>query len=638
MAEKSIETYFKEQFDIDIKDYPQNVQQGLIDIEKNHNRSWTLDVYCKNKNNMEKRAIFYRGTTVTYQELFDTVEQYAAAFVGMGIKENMEVPMCMANCPEFVYVILALNLLNARMNCFGPFDMDYLTEIINECDSSFMICTDDQYPKISKAIDDSNVEKVIMFSLADSLPGGKDPYINLDRKYYNFKNHVSEFKKKDSRIIGRDEFLNFVGTKVRKIEEYSVGDINSEFLITYSSGSTNSNRPKAIVHSNRSMITMGRFQDRDLSDLPSTKDLVGEALIPTHSNTDVITSISDVLYKACAVALEPIYNRDFFLDSLSINQPNYVSAPRNMVVHAMKKLYGKPKYKDFTMPYMMLLTSVGEPTSIGEEKFINKMLKKAKCGVDKLPPVFAPVPVSIGGGNCECGGLFFTPYRKYQDLLPKYLFAGKRVELRKYHMVQVAILDEQGKKLIPEQVGRLVVKTPTVMKRYKNNVEATNDFFVKDTDGRRWADCKVYATMDKYGSIKMLGRMGNELILSGGKKIPLFCIGNVVERDYKNIMSYEVVNIDNTAVIHIEFQPGVEVDSKKCLMKLEEEIIKEFGEEVSEKICYRVRTFEDGFVGTGCEKRNYNALVAEGITKLCVKPVREGREIRALRYQDYKTR
>ena len=37
-----------------------------------------------------------------------------------------------------------------------------------------------------------------------------------------------------------------------------------------------------------------------------------------------------------------------------------------------KKIYSDKRFTNFKMPYMMMLTSVGEPTSKGEEKFINK--------------------------------------------------------------------------------------------------------------------------------------------------------------------------------------------------------------------------------------------------------------------------
>lgn len=634
--DEMLEKYLKETFDININDYPENVQKGLKDIERNHNRNWTLDVYKKNENNLDKKALIYRGTVITYRELFKTVEVYASIFKKMGINSASEIPMCMANCPEFVYTIMAINLLGAKINCFGEFNSEYLTEIINDCDAPFVICTDDKYEAIKDSIDNSKINDVLMFSLTDSLKNGKDPYIELDREFYDFENRTKKYKEKNSNIIDINDFLSNVDyDTIKTISEYPIGSINDVFLVTYSSGSTNANRPKAIIHTNRSLITMGRFQDQDLSDLPKTEDLVGEALIPTHSNTDIITSISDVLYKSCAVALEPIYNREFFLTSLAINKPNYVSAPRNMIITAMKQLHSDKRFENLKLSQMMLLTSVGEPTSIGEEKFINKMLKKAQCGVDKLPKPFSPVPVSIGGGNCECGGLFFTPYRKYQDLHPKYSLTKGRIGLKKYHMVQMAILDENNKFITDGRAGRLVVKTPTMMKKYKNNDEATKDFYIEASDGSVWADFKCYAAIEKYGSLTIHGRMGNELILDNDQKFPLFLIGQEVEKDTKHILSYEVVNVDNKIIIHVEFQPDRKNNVEKILIGIENRIIKQYGQNIADKVVYRVRSFEEGFVGTACEKRDYNALVKEGINKKCIKPILENGQIELISADDY---
>ena len=59
------------------------------------------------------------------------------------------------------------------------------------------------------------------------------------------------------------------------------------------------------------------------------KDFTIQAQIPTHSNTDIIASISDSLMQGSRLALEPIYDKDFFIDSLLINRPNYVVATRS---------------------------------------------------------------------------------------------------------------------------------------------------------------------------------------------------------------------------------------------------------------------------------------------------------------------
>lgn len=632
---KNTREILKGMFNLDIDNLSKKGQIGLDDVENNHDRSWTRDLYEKNRDNLNGCALFYRGTKITYQELFEQVEKYAAIFEQMGVTETSEVPMCMANTPEFLYVIMALNLLGAKMNCFGEFDKEYLTAIMNDCNSNFVICTDDKYEYIKDSISNSKINNIVMFSLTDSLKNGVDPYIQLDGQFYDFTNKVSGYKSQNPSIMSKLDFFNILPTEVKKITDYNIGGLNTEFLITYSSGSTNENRPKAIVHTNRSLITIGRFQDPDLSGLPKMTDLIGLALIPTHSNTGIISSMSDVLYKGCTVALEPIYKKEFFLYSLAINKPNYVSAPRNMVVYSMKQIYSNPAFKGFKMPYMMMLTSVGEPTSIGEEKFINKMLRKVNCGSGKFPRPFSPVPLSIGGGDCERGGMFFTPYRLYQDLNPVFKLTGVRCGLKKYAMVELALLDANNVKLPMGSIGRLVVKTPTTMKQYKNNEEATQNFYIKDANGNMWTDCNVYAYVDKQGTVEIYERIGKELICDDGSRVPLFYIGKQVEKDTKHILSYEVVNVDNQIVVHIELQPGVKNNIPRILMGIEKRVSKVCGDKILGKIVYKIRSFEEGFVGTHCEKRNYNALVAEGIDDRCIKPILSNGEVLLVSAEEY---
>lgn len=624
LTEEKINHLFAEKklkalFGIDFSKYPKKIQKGLEDVEVNHNRSWIVDLYEKNKNNLDTVALFYRGTKITYRELFKQVELFASAFEKKGVKKGSEVPMCMSPCPEFIYTIMAINLLGAKINCFGSFDKDYITEIINGCNCNFIICTDDQYEKIKDSIDNSKVEQIVMYSLTDSLINGEDPYIEIDKDFYDFKNKVSDFKEQNSKVISKQELLSLSDQKPKNIFQYDKGNIDDEFLITYSSGSTNHKRPKAIVHRNRSLVTIGRFQDPDLSGLPEMKGLIGEMIIPTHSNTSIISSMSDVLYKGCTVALEPIYNPDFLLYSLAINKPNYVSISRNMIVNACKKIYSDERFKNFKMPYMMMLTAVGEPTSVGEEKFINKVMRKAKCGTGKLPFPISPVPLSIGGGDCERGGMFFTPYRSLQDLNPKYSLNKGRCGLKVYGMVQLAVLDEKGNKLPYGQVGRLVAKTPTAMKCYKDNPVATDNFYIKDANGELWTDCNVYAVIEKHGTLEVLERIGKEIILNNNTKLPLFCIGKEVEKDTKHILSYEVVNVDNEIVIHLEFQPGRKNNVEKILMGIKQRIYKKYGYEVASKIKYfRIRNFKEGFPYNASGKRSYQALLEEGISEKCV--------------------
>lgn len=608
---KNTKEILKNMFDIDLEKLSKTAQIGLDDVENNHDMCWVKDLYKKNKleGNLDNVSIFYRGSKITYKELFENAEKYAAVFAKKGIKHGDEVPMIMSNCPEFLYSIMGLNLLGAKFNCFGLFDAEYLKEIIDNCNSELIICTDDVYGYMKDIIDKTHIKERLVISLADSLINGQDPYIELDKPFYDFENKVPYYKEQDTDVISQEDFLNLIkDDEIKKINEYNEANINTEFSINYSSGTT-SPRPKMIVHTNRSFVTIGRFQDPDMSGLPKMTNLTGLALIPTHSNTGVISSMSDVLYKGCTIAMEPIYDKDFFMISLAINKPNYVAAPRNMIVHGAKQIYNDPRFKGFKMPQLIMLTSVGEATSKGEEKFINKNLRKTR----------AFLPLAIGGGDCEHGGMFFTPYRALQNLRPKYMLSRTHCALKAYKMVQMKIIDKDGKEVPDNNIGYLVVKTPTTLKKYKKDPEATEALYTKDAEGRKWSNLLVYAKREKHGTYEILERVGKELILDDGNKLPLFYIGKEVEKDTKNILSYEIVNIDNTIIIHVEFQPGVKVNKLKVLSGIESRVVAKYGQEVADKMLFRIRTFEEGFPFTKSGKRNYLALVEEGVTNKCIK-------------------
>ena len=64
-------------------------QEGINDILENHNWSWIRDIYERNKNGLDKIALFYRGKNITYNEFFQNVENYAKALKQMNIKKKI---------------------------------------------------------------------------------------------------------------------------------------------------------------------------------------------------------------------------------------------------------------------------------------------------------------------------------------------------------------------------------------------------------------------------------------------------------------------------------------------------------------------------------------------------------------------
>lgn len=603
------------------------------DLQKNRNHSWYEELYAKNKNTLEDTALFYRGNKITYDEMFQKMQDYAKALKSQGIRKGMEIPISMSNTPELVYLLGAISIIGAKANIFGDdFDKKYTTEIIDGCDSPILFVEDNRYPNLEESINASHVKNIVMTSLTDSLPNGINPYERFDSLHELFHRSVEYYERKNSCISSISEFIKS-GEKYEGnlLEKSSLEDV---FTITYSSGSTNSSHPKAITHWNRSFIVMGRYHDSEVSAIPSMKDFMIQAHIPTHSNTDIIASISDSLMQGSTLALEPIYDEKFFPYTLMINKPNFVVATREFWVNYSKQMLFNPDFKNVKMPFLLFPFEVGEPFSIGEEKFCNKALHKVKAGTNftlngkniKLP--VSPAMMSVAGGDCEHGGIFYVMYRALQSKLPHCLSHKHECGLSTYDMVEYAVLDEEGNKCKPYQLGRLVANSPCTMKEYKNDPEATKKFFISDADGKVWADCNVYSFIDGKGGIHMKGRIPEK-----AEELPLFMIADTILKDTKNIMSCEVVqpkDSPDTYVAHVEFmpqknnKPRSSVNQFKTLCSAEERCKKAFGEEITSKIVYHIRPFDNPYPLTGCKKRSASQLCLEDTFSTCIKPVMTG--------------
>ena len=585
----------------------------LEDLQQNHNHTWYEELYLRNRNWLDDTALFYRGSNISYGTMFDTMQRYAKALRAYGLQEGDEIPVCMANIPELVYLLGAVSIIGAKINIFGAdFESDYITEIIDGCTSDLIFVLDNAYSVIQEAVKASHIKKVVMCSLADSLPEGGNPYAEYDKIHGTIQNSCNQHIAGNSNIITFADFIAF--GRDQDSAPVSKSGLDTEFLITYTSGSTNTNRPKAIVHTTRSLITIGRCHDPEVQKTTSLKDFTMQAHIPTHSNTDIIASISDALMQGSRLALEPVYDKDFFIYTLLINKPSYIVATRSFWIDTAKKILFDHKFADIKLGSVLIAFAVGEPMEINEERFINRALHKAKAGTEKIPLPLSIVSIGAAGGDCEHGGIFYNIFRQIQNAKPANLFHHQEQGLMPFAMVDTAVLDHTGNYCKPYVLGRLVANSPCNMKCYKNNPEATDAFFIKDATGKTWGDCRVYGYIDAQGGVHMKGR-----IPDAPGEVPLFKIAETVLSDRKNILSCEVVEVDKSYVVHVEFIPGREQKQKTVLEKAYNRCNKAFGQAVTARIYWRIRSNEESFPLTGCGKRSAKALAQEGISSKCFK-------------------
>ena len=132
-------------------------------------------------------AILYLGRKIRYGELFQKIDQTAAALSTLGVKPGEIITVALPSIPEALYVIYALNKIGAVANMIHP--LAGVTEIVNylnEVKSRVAIFFDGTYRIVEDALGETCVEHAVVVSAGESLPFGlkqlyflKNPRPNL---------------------------------------------------------------------------------------------------------------------------------------------------------------------------------------------------------------------------------------------------------------------------------------------------------------------------------------------------------------------------------------------------------------------------------------------------------------------------
>lgn len=585
---------------------------ALKEIRREDNESWYRFVRKRSITCWWETALFYRGTKITFEEMFRRADELSVSLSAIGLQAEDEIGVCVTNTPELVYVLFAANRLGIKVNLFGSnFDKSYLSEIMDEVSSKVIFISDDIYNDIRDVLRQKSFGKIVVSSLADSLTEDYkscDEYVSWLDEYYHFENKTGDIV---SELDNAVTFYDFI----REGHEYTgevieSGNLETDFLISYTSGSTKIGHPKAILHKNRSLITAGKFHDPYLSGNPKIPGLRGLAHIHPESNTDIITCISDNLIQGWSVALEPLYDSDAYIDYVFLNKPNYLNGTTSFNIQMAKMYLNSSKYFSLKMPFLFALFCVGEATSPGEEKYLNAFLKKAKAGSGvSIKGLRLPyTTVSIGGGDCEHGGIFYTLWKTLYQKLYSIKLRGESLGMLLVPYVVTTALKKNSNGQYEEcdygEMGVLVSNSYTNLSCYKNNYEATNDLIIEDNLGRKWVTNAVGGYIDRCGAVHQKGRL-NTKELHG---VEPYMVDDVVLENDRIIMSSSTVKVDSNYVITIQCNPNNVKNEENVLALVRESLTKSTLNLEMQKIFVRVLPPMESYPLTVSGKRSVRAL------------------------------
>lgn len=595
--------------------------KGLKRIESEMDCSWYHILRDRWSGREDQEAIFYRGNVITAKEMFARADQLSRALLALGVEKGDEIACCMSNVPEVLYLMLGANQIGVKLDFFGAhYDPKFIDIIMSQCSDKLFIATDDEAEKILDKILASGFENKVIVSLADSLPEHPEECAGYEKhldRFYHYENKAAKLVARHPELMTFDQFME-KGTSYAGAVIDDNG-LDTEFLVTYTSGSTKIGFPKQEIHRNRSLITVGVFHDPELCGNPAITGLRGLAHLHTDTDTNLITTISDSLFQRWSVAMEPEYDREIFLDYLFINKPNFVLATTGFWLYAAKEYLVDRRYHDINdkprkLDFMLACMDVGEACQPGEEKLINAFFKEAKAGsgVKLAGPIHFPyVTIGAGGGDTEHGGIYYTLWRRMQEVLNKPKLHGNPYGLAPVPYAQAAVLkkNDQGEwvECGYNEYGIIVANSATNMAGYKDFDKIRGKVYT-DNKGMDWLSCDVYGYIDKLGCVHMKDRKDSKVVMEDGSSFLPFKLADVVQKDPVNILTSVIttakINGMVKFIVNVEFSPLRKNPDDMDLLEQIDSRIRSAFPEIAGRIVYRTFDSKHPFPCAASGKRN----------------------------------
>lgn len=423
----------------------------------------------RNQKYMNNIALSFNNKKITYEEMHTRIDEYARALSKKGIRQGDVIAVCVANTPEAVYLLYALDKLGAIVVGLSPLNNEYKMQRDLEIVKPKMVITVDMLYSKFRNVEDTLNFSSILFSPVESMnsPFIKALYGLKQRKEGNYK----KGKEHNLRKIVKDgkDFNAVYGQYV----ENAVTDI------MFTGGSSGVH--KGVDLTGNGLNAVVQALDYVLILEPG---MIHLGNIPFGHMAFGRLVMHYALCKNLEFALTLEMLPDKFYDELVRTQADgAMGGP----VH-WNALAKHPKLRPDTLTNLKQALSGGE--MFKEEDRLAADAKLAYAGSSAkigdglgLTEMWAPTHVNMGGINTPNTIGYAIPFVK-----------SKIVDPVTYEEL------EQGKD------GLLLVSGPGMMLGYHNNEEETNKVFSYDENGVKWYNTGDCAIITENNEFKFVGR------------------------------------------------------------------------------------------------------------------------------------
>lgn len=449
------------------------------------------------------KAYNYFGLEKEYEELLKDVDNISKSLVKLGVKKGDYVTICSSNVPEAVISFYALNKIGAIANMVHPkTSIEELKYFLNLTGSKIVIALDAVVNPFIEALEETNVEKIILFDAYTSIPRFRPEDSKLDIK---------------SKKIELIDWQDFYSLSENEKETESLSKKDDCCVVLYSGGTTG--KPKGVMLSNMNLnaLAYGGWYAND--SLEAGDSML--AVMPIFHGFGLGICIHTSFCFGLKAILQPKLDVQNF-DKLIIDyKPNMITG----VPTIYEFLLQSKRLDNVDLSFFKWVSSGGDSLTTSMKHKINDFIKERG----------SKVSVKEGYGLTECV--------TGTCLMPKNIDRDGSIGIPYTDTIYKIVEPNTFNELKYGDVGEIIINAPTIMIGYLGNEEETKKALRKDDDGNIWFFTGDLGCIDEDGFVYYKERM-SRMIISSGYNIYPEQIEDIIEKDTK-VLTSSVVGIPN---------------------------------------------------------------------------------------------
>ncbi len=530
---------------------------------------------------MDYIALNYFGNKMSYNELFEQIEQASRSLRSLGVKQGDIVSICMPNTPEAVITFYACNNIGAVADMIHPLSSpSEIKTYLNASKSKILFLIDVDYDKVKDTLIETSVYKTVVVSAADSMPLLTSIGYQVTRGY----------KIKKPSFINSD-FLSWSDFMVKGLaynKPYSHNMKSKDLAIILHSGGTTGS-PKGIMISNFNFNAEAQQDGVNVYNIrPKDKIMT---ILPIFHGFGLCVCLHCPLCLKIETILVPEFDGNRFHKMMKNDRPNIIAG----VPTLWEAMMDNKKFDDVDLSFLKYVISGGDYLTIPMEERMNNFLRTHG----------ASISISKGYGMTE--SVAATAYTFDGTNEPGSI--GIPMIGNKF-----CICNPETGEILPHGVeGEICVNGPTVMMGYLNNEEETKKVLKKHDDGKIWLHTGDIGYISPDGIIYFTQRL-KRMIVSSGFNIYPSMIEEVIERHPK-VKKCCVIGVPHQYKMHVAKAFIVLNDNEQLPAKIRKELKELCKENLAIYSVPKEFEFRDSLPQTLYKKIDFKQLEKEEFEK-----------------------